>query len=188
MKYLAILAVLASSFIPNYNQQTEAASYSPNLPIPVDYSYDNRKVQAVIDRFDSRTIDGDQLTCLAKVIYHEARGETQQGQLAVALVTINRTKSGLFPDTICKVVYQKGQYQWTWHNPPIYDKNSWEKALTLAKFVILEYNQVVDPTYGALYFGKSYNKNQTIKIGSHYFVRQTGTRTFNMEIENTGGL
>lgn len=45
------------------------------------------------------------LQCLAENIYFEARGETLQGQYAVAEVTMNRLASPLFPDTICDVVH-----------------------------------------------------------------------------------
>ncbi len=44
--------------------------------------------------------------CLAEAIYFEARGESEQGQAAVAQVVLNRVASGLYPPTICGVVYQ----------------------------------------------------------------------------------
>ena len=43
---------------------------------------------------------------MAKNIYYEARDQTTKGQIAVALVTINRVKSRRFPNSICKVVKQ----------------------------------------------------------------------------------
>lgn len=52
--------------------------------------------------------------CLAQAIYHEARGESLDGQLAVANVIINRALSKKYPTTICGVVYQnadKGRYK-----------------------------------------------------------------------------
>ncbi len=52
--------------------------------------------------------------CLATAIYHEARGEPEQGQLAVVDVILNRVNSSRYPDTICGVVYQnadKGKYR-----------------------------------------------------------------------------
>jgi len=51
--------------------------------------------------------------CLAQNVYHEARGESWHGKMAVALVTLNRTEHWRFPKTICKVVYQPGQFTWT---------------------------------------------------------------------------
>jgi len=48
--------------------------------------------------------------CLAEAIYFEARGESGEGQAAVAQVVLNRVSSGLYPATICGVVYQN-----RWH-------------------------------------------------------------------------
>jgi len=47
-----------------------------------------------------------QVECLAKNIYFEARNEPFAGQLAVALVTLNRVYDDTFPNTVCDVVYQ----------------------------------------------------------------------------------
>jgi len=61
-------------------------------------------------------VDEDELQCLAKNIYHEARGESWEGKLAVAWVTLNRVHSGRFPDTICDVVYQAQHSTWWLEN------------------------------------------------------------------------
>lgn len=47
---------------------------------------------------------------LANIIYCEAGGEPYAGQLAVGAVVINRVLSGVFPDTVVGVVYQKNQF------------------------------------------------------------------------------
>ena len=52
-----------------------------------------------------------ELHCLAEAIYFEARGEKAAGQQAVAEVIINRVKSDKFPDKICEVVTQGGNYK-----------------------------------------------------------------------------
>ena len=49
---------------------------------------------------------GEDLKCLAEALYFEARGETVAGQFAVAEVIVNRSKSSIFPDTICGVISQ----------------------------------------------------------------------------------
>jgi spore germination cell wall hydrolase CwlJ-like protein len=55
-------------------------------------------------------IDQDQVghekRCLAEAIYFEARSEPEEGQAAVAQVVLNRVSSGLYPSSICGVVYQ----------------------------------------------------------------------------------
>lgn len=48
-----------------------------------------------------------ELLCMSNAIYHEARGESYEGQLAVANVIVNRVKSDRYPSTICEVVRQK---------------------------------------------------------------------------------
>ena len=44
--------------------------------------------------------------CLAEAVYFEARSEPEEGQAAVAQVVLNRATSGLYPPSICGVVYQ----------------------------------------------------------------------------------
>jgi spore germination cell wall hydrolase CwlJ-like protein len=51
-----------------------------------------------------------ELNCLARVILYEAGAESRAGQLAVAQVVMNRTRSGRFPRTICGVINQRGQF------------------------------------------------------------------------------
>jgi len=47
-----------------------------------------------------------QLVCLARNVFYEANGEPMAGQMAVAQVTVNRVKSGLFPNDLCAVITQ----------------------------------------------------------------------------------
>jgi spore germination cell wall hydrolase CwlJ-like protein len=57
---------------------------------------------AILDQDTS----GHERRCLAEAIYFEARSEPEEGQAAVAQVVLNRVTSGLYPSTICGVVYQ----------------------------------------------------------------------------------
>lgn len=54
-----------------------------------------------------------ELECLLRNIYHEARGESLAGQVAVAKVTLNRAATS----SICKAVYAKDQFSWTAAKP-----------------------------------------------------------------------
>ena len=51
-----------------------------------------------------------QLKYMTGIIYCEARGESYAGQMAVGIVVMNRVRSDEFPDTIKKVIYQRGQF------------------------------------------------------------------------------
>jgi spore germination cell wall hydrolase CwlJ-like protein len=57
---------------------------------------------ALIDPKDSAR----QMRCLAEAIYFESRSEPEAGQAAVAQVVLNRVRSGIYPSTVCGVVYQ----------------------------------------------------------------------------------
>lgn len=48
--------------------------------------------------------------CLSRNIYHEAANEPVEGQVAVAIVTLNRANDPFYPSNVCDVVYQRGSY------------------------------------------------------------------------------
>lgn len=68
-----------------------------------------------IDRSNSRYPDVhltlEQEDLLAKVIWVEARGESDAGQQAVAEVVLNRLVSDKFPDNLHDVIYAEGQFR-----------------------------------------------------------------------------
>ena len=72
---------------------------------------------------------------LAKNIYFEARGEGRHGMRLVADVTLNRVNNDDFPDTICAVVMQKGQFTWNKKSKPT-NQEKWELALDVANSAI----------------------------------------------------
>lgn len=53
-----------------------------------------------------------EVRCMADNIYFEGRGESYEGRVAIALVTMNRVKSEQFPNTVCGVVKQGPTYSW----------------------------------------------------------------------------
>lgn len=125
---------------------------------------------------NATTYSEKQLNCLAQNIYHEARGEPTSGQLAVAFVTLNRTEDDRFPDSICGVVYQKGQFSWTERNPKIRENEAWDAAQLIAQRAAFLHNEGKDNTLGAVYFdgGKhkqAFHKRRTIRIGNHTFYQ-----------------
>ncbi len=132
--------------------------------------------------FHARTQD---LNCLAKNIYHEARGEPINGQYAVAEVTMNRVASKHYPNTVCKVVYQENfdvirkrnvsAFSWTELDAtsPI-DRKIWKRAWKIAEEV---YDDQAEPRVeGALFYHAKYirprwsrGKRRIARIGRHIF-------------------
>jgi N-acetylmuramoyl-L-alanine amidase len=79
---------------------------------------------------------GIELGCLAMNIYHEARGETEKGKLAVAAVTMNRVDNKYYPDSVCQVVWQQKQFSWTGLKHKylvIKDSTAWTNAIEIAQ-------------------------------------------------------
>lgn len=130
-----------------------------------------------------------EIECLADNIYFEAAYEPEKGKAAVAFVTLNRTKSGFFPETICGVVKQKtiGVCQFSWYCEDRPKWLSYTKNLTteqkvlyndirnLAIYVYANYDKMDDPTKGALFYHADYvnprwkNMIKTATIGRHIF-------------------
>lgn len=91
--------------------------------------------------------------CLAASVYFESKGETLEGQLAVARVVIARTQSGRFPTTICGVVHQPGQFSFVrgGRMPSINtDSRHWRNAVAISK--IARDASWKSPVEGALFF------------------------------------
>jgi spore germination cell wall hydrolase CwlJ-like protein len=65
---------------------------------------------ALVDRYAAGAPLDQEANCMAVAVYHEARGETLEGQLAVARVIMNRAASGKYPTTWCGVVKQPWQF------------------------------------------------------------------------------
>lgn len=95
--------------------------------------------------------DASEIYCLAQNIYFEARGEPINGQFAVAAVTMNRVASSKYPNTVCKVVWQRRQFSWTHDgkSDKPRDKRAWRQAQQLAKMVYSKYFDVQEKTKGA---------------------------------------
>jgi spore germination cell wall hydrolase CwlJ-like protein len=77
--------------------------------------------------------------CLATAVYFEAKGEPRRGQVAVAQVVVNRTRSGRFPSSVCGVVRQRGQFSFVRHGHlPAVSRSSaaWREADSVARKVL----------------------------------------------------
>lgn len=126
-----------------------------------------------------------ELKCLATAIYFEARGEPEEGQLAVAQVVLNRVKNPTYPNTVCGVVYQnktkrnRCQFSFACDGRPdrITDKGAWAKAETLAKKSVDDQaTTFLEEVGSATHYHATYVRprwagrmTRTDKIGRHIF-------------------
>lgn len=136
---------------------------------------------ALVDRFSAGQPLDEQANCIAVAVYHEARGESLEGQLAVARVIMNRAASGKYPTSWCGVVKQPWQFSFvnprTGYMPGVdADSQSWRNALGVTRLAVA--NAVPSlPTdclwYHADYVAPSWGKrlSRVQKIGAHIFYR-----------------
>ena len=122
------------------------------------------------------TYTNDQVECLAKNIYHEARGEGVEGMLMVAEVTMNRVEDSRFPKEVCAVIYQKGQFEWTTKKMAISEKELYNLAEDVAEEVLSGEADMLGTD--ALYFKSSgirskFHETRTYvgSVGGHDFYK-----------------
>jgi len=126
-----------------------------------------------------------ELKCLATAIYFEARGEPEEGQIAVAQVVLNRLKNPTYPNTICGVVYQNKSRRYRCQfsfacdgrSDRITDARSWAAAQALAKRAVEEQADTFISAVGSsTHYHATYvhprwarRMTETDKIGRHIF-------------------
>jgi hypothetical protein len=114
------------------------------------------------------------LDCLARTVYFEARGDVLEGQLAVARTVINRTRSEIFPGTICEVVTQPHQFSFVRHRIiPEVDRQSaaWRTAMGVAAVAIEGWPSRAARAlfFHASYVSPGWKRPALGRIGAHFF-------------------
>jgi hypothetical protein len=119
-------------------------------------------------------------SCLATAVYFEARGETLDGQLAVAQVVMNRALSGRYPATWCAVVKQRAQFSFVRSGgrfPAIKPGcPQWSRAQAIARIATKRLASALSSDvlwYHANYVAPSWGRrlNRVSQIGAHIFYR-----------------
>lgn len=134
---------------------------------------------ALVNRYETNTQLDQETNCLANAVYFEARGESLEGQLAVARVVINRASSGRYPPDWCGVIKQPAQFSFVRHGEfPAADTNceAWRKAEAVAE--IAAANIVPSVSSDVLWYHADYvapawrhSLQQAQQIGAHIFYR-----------------
>ena len=135
---------------------------------------------ALVDKFATNAPLDEQTNCLATAVYFEARGESLEGQLAVARVVMNRAASGRYPPDWCSVVKQPAQFSFVRHGEFPDGRHrvaiAWRKAEAIAELAAANIVPSVDPDvlwYHATYVAPSWGHRLSMveKIGAHIFYR-----------------
>lgn len=137
-------------------EETEAVEAEVAIDETEEVSYENRW---------NIELTEDEIDLLAKILWLEARGESEEGRQAVIEVVFNRMVSEEFPDTLQEVLSQKSQFS-TW--------KSREKAKPTEKEYATIYSVLNDESSvvreDTVFFArKKITRNLDQKIGGHYF-------------------
>ena len=163
---IIVLALLAIFVAPEIT-----SSFAAERPLKVKYEDLNRSARQQVD-------------CLAQNMYFESGWEPQAGQIAVAMVTINRQESGNYPSTICGVVKQKNastcQFSWVceYKTTNNINRDVYMRVRALAVYVYANREHIKDPSRGALFYHADYvnpgwrNMVYLTKIGRHKFYNR----------------
>lgn len=154
------------------------------------------KAIPVVVTIEVPSYDRREFECLRANIYHEARGESRRGMEAIALVTINRTKTKHYPSTICGVVTQavvrngvvvRNKCQFSWFCDGVSDepnlqhsgeRKAWEAASRIAMDAME--GKLKDflgraTHYHAAYVSPGWSNSSRMKmltsVGTHIFYR-----------------
>lgn len=111
----------------------------------------------------------DEIDLLAKIVWLESRGESDEGSAYVAIVIINRILHIEFSDTLYEVLSDKGEFS-TWKL--LDTAKPTEREYEIVEEVLRgEYDGILNEDY--VYFSTSPRNNRgTIKIGHHYFCKE----------------
>ena len=154
------------------NSFAEEASVAQQLVAQTQWT-----LGTIIDRVTAPVLTKKDIQCLARNIFHEAGGEPEEGKVAVGLVTLNRASNPKYPDNVCGVVNQPGQFSWVRQKvrQPRESDPRWEEsqriAVALAEGDYHEYRlKYADAHhFHATYVRPGWRNKKIGRIGNHVF-------------------
>jgi spore germination cell wall hydrolase CwlJ-like protein len=149
----------------------------PLAPLSTSEDVKADNLAALVDAQGAPEDVSGEMKCLAGAVYFESKGESLEGQLAVARVIINRARSGRFADSLCGVIYQPGQFSFVHGGgmPSIpMASHSWSEAVAIAQIAMDD--SWDSKAEGALFFharrvSPGWGKRQLAAIDNHIFYR-----------------
>jgi N-acetylmuramoyl-L-alanine amidase len=176
------VATVGGSIVQAQPAHSVTLTLAPDIAKEATWLHSNGwPLHALVERYKAGAPLDEQANCIATAVYHEARGESVEGQLAVARVIMNRAASGKYPSSWCGTVKQPWQFSFV--NPrtgaiPFIDQASdcWAKAQAITRLAVTNAVPSLDSDvlwYHASYVAPSWGRrlNRVEKIGTHIFYR-----------------
>jgi len=137
---------------------TTTFDHETNAAVPIILSAPIIEVESI---YLPPPVSARERDCLARAVYHEARGESVHGQIAVGMTVMNRVYDSRYPGTICSVVNQRigksCQFTWACDKKLVASRPKrveWAHSQNIADLILAEW--VSDPTNGATHFHARY--------------------------------
>jgi hypothetical protein len=174
------IATVSGTVLQSQPARSVTMSLTPSIASEAAWLYKSGwPLYALVDRYAAGAALDEQANCLATAVYFEARGESVEGQLAVARVVMNRAASGKYPPDWCSVVKQPAQFSFVRHGQfPWIDTASaaWARAQGVARLAMANAVPSVGTDvlwYHADYVAPSWGHRLSFveKIGAHIFYR-----------------
>lgn len=134
------------------------------------------------DRHDTSGFSRAEMRCLARAVYHEARGEPLEGQIAVAEVVIARSRDRRWKGDLCRTIRMPDQFFFVkgGRTSPIEDPEAAQRMMDLARDVAS--GRLASRAKGALYYHADYahpvwrhDLKLTARIKTHIFYADPET-------------
>jgi N-acetylmuramoyl-L-alanine amidase len=166
--------------VPAQPARTVTVQLPPSIDKEAAWLYKSGwPLYALVQKYSTGAPLSDDATCIATAVYFEARGESLDGQMAVADVVMNRAASGRYPASWCAVVKQPAQFSFVQHGQfPAIDTASaaWATAQGVARLAIAKATPALPSDvlwYHANYVAPNWRHNlqEVEQIGAHIFYR-----------------
>lgn len=160
----AFYFLLATNQQQEVQKQTEQPAESQATPVATT---------AAQKTFSASQLSDNDLKLMANAVFGEARGEPYIGQVAIAAVILNRTKSSSFPNTPSAVIFEPRAFT------AVADGQIYLTPNENAKKAVKDALKGWDPSEGCTYYFNPetatskwiWGRPQVKKIGKHIFCR-----------------
>lgn len=157
-----VLASVETSALVTENIETAVETKVDTVPVEVEYNLETEVVAPIAE-----PVSEDDLCLLAHIIYAEAGSDwcSDEMQMYVGSVVLNRVKSPNWPNTMHEVVYQEGQYECVWIGSFYNEPN--QRAWDMAQWLLTNGSQLPpDVVYQS---GSPLGNGVYIQVGNMYF-------------------
>lgn len=167
--FIVVVLALLMVFLAAFTRDKPTEEPEPPIVAPEPPEETIETGPEPVSRYEAIEITEEDTYLLACLVYHEARGEPFEGQVAVVEVVFNRCLYDAFPDTIEEVVFQKYGDVWQFSPAPyIWTAEPGETQYAAIETALSETEYNVTPE--TVYFSTApYNDKISAIIGNHYF-------------------